>query len=311
MCLFSNWAVACEKRKAQYERTLSEHAFTEEAFLTLVSAYSRADAEELRRETEAYSERKAAAEGAYAAAQAAVSGKEKPELQRLSEESAEADRIYREKQERFQNLQELLRRNESALSALLPRAEERQRVIHENEVLDRLYLRLSGKVTGGRMDIETYVQRYYLERILGAANRRFTGMSGGQFELRLVPADQAGEGKNRGLDFLVYSFITGKEREVRTLSGGESFMAALALALGMADEIRASVSSINLDIMFIDEGFGSLDEASRQKAVRVLKEMAGSSRLIGIISHVTELKQEIEDQLLVEKDDHGSRARWV
>ena len=122
--------------------------------------------------------------------------------------------------------------------------------------------------------------------------------------------EKAGEGKNRGLDLMVYSNVTGKEREVRTLSGGESFMAALSLALGLADQIQESSSAIQLDMMFIDEGFGSLDEHSRNQAVRVLQEMAGGSRLIGIISHVTELKQEIEDQLLVQKDETGSHVRW-
>ena len=108
----------------------------------------------------------------------------------------------------------------------------------------------------------------------------------------------------------VYSTVTGKEREVRTLSGGESFMAALSLALGMADQIQESSAAVNLDMMFIDEGFGSLDEHSRNQAVKVLQEMAEGSRLIGIISHVTELKQEIEDQLIVNKDENGSRVRW-
>ena len=135
-------------------------------------------------------------------------------------------------------------------------------------------------------------------------------MSAGQFELRMTGSEEAGEGKNRGLDLMVYSAVTDREREIRTLSGGESFMAALSLALGMADQIRESSSSVNLDMMFIDEGFGSLDDHARSEAVRVLKDMAGGSRLIGIISHVTELKQEIEDQLLVRKDEDGSHVRW-
>lgn len=194
--------------------------------------------------------------------------------------------------------------------SLKPVMEERGKIMEEHRRLDELYNLLSGNVTGSRMDIETYVQRCYLERILYAANRRFDEMSAGQFELRMFDIDKAGKGKNRGLDLMVYSTVTGKEREVRTLSGGESFMAALCLALGMADQIQESAASVNLDMMFIDEGFGSLDEHSRDKAVRVLQEMAGGSRLIGIISHVTELKQEIEDQLIVRKDEEGSHVRW-
>ena len=110
---------------------------------------------------------------------------------------------------------------------------------------------------------------------------------------------------------MVYSFVTtDSEREINTLSGGESFMAALSLALGMADEIKESASGIDLDIMFIDEGFGSLDDHSRDEAVKVLMDMSEGSKLIGIISHVSELKQEIEDQLVVSKDDHGSHVKW-
>ena len=106
--------------------------------------------------------------------------------------------------------------------------------------------------------------------------------------------------------------MTGRqEREIRTLSGGESFMAALSLALGMADQIQERSAAIRLDIMFIDEGFGSLDEHARDQAVKVLKRMAGGQKLIGIISHVTELNQEIEDQLVVTRDERGSHTRWV
>ena len=176
--------------------------------------------------------------------------------------------------------------------------------------LDNLYRLVSGNVTGARMDLETYVQRFYLEQILDAANRRFLEMSAGQFELRMYDLEKAGEGRNKGLDLMVYSTVTGTVREIRTLSGGESFMAALSLALGMADQIQESSAAIHLEIMFIDEGFGSLDEHSRQQAVRVLQEMAAGNRLTGIISHVTELKQEIDDQLIVTKDDEGSHVRW-
>jgi len=188
--------------------------------------------------------------------------------------------------------------------------EKRKAVVEEHARIDALYRMTSGNVSGSRMDLETFVQRYYLERILYAANRRFQEMSAGQFELRMYDLKKAGEGKNRGLDLMVYSTVTGKEREVRTLSGGESFMAALSLALGMADQIKQSSAAINLDMMFIDEGFGSLDEHSRNQAVRVLQEMAEGSRLIGIISHVSELKQEIEDQLIVTKDENGSHVKW-
>ena len=123
-------------------------------------------------------------------------------------------------------------------------------------------------------------------------------------------AEKGAHGANKGLALSVYSTITGQERDIKTLSGGESFMAALSLALGLSDQIQANTSAINLDIMFIDEGFGSLDDHARDQAIKVLKRLSGGDKLIGIISHVTELKQEMDNQLIVTKDEHGSHAQW-
>ncbi len=297
-------------REEKYRAALLENGLEEEEYHEILKNTKPEDADRLQREIEEAAKEKAAAEGAYQAAKETVGDAGHPDLSALSDQSDEKNSRYLTLSSALSRLQSVLGTNKKALSELVSKREERSRIMHENDIMNSLYSRLSGRVSGARMDIETFVQRYYLERILYHANRRFTVMSGAQYELRLLKAEDAGEGKNRGLDFMVYSFVTGKEREVRTLSGGESFMAALSLALGMADEIRESVPSINLDIMFIDEGFGSLDENARRSAVRVLKEMAGSSRLIGIISHVTELKAEIEDHLVVEKDERGSRIRW-
>ena len=203
-----------------------------------------------------------------------------------------------------------VRDNTESFTQLNERLTVRQEIIAEHARLDTLYRMVSGNIKGARMDLETYVQRYYMEQVLYAANSRFAEMSAGQFELRMYDIEKAGEGKNRGLDLMVYSTVTGREREIRTLSGGESFMAALALALGMADQIQMQAAAINLDILFIDEGFGSLDEHSRGQAVRVLKNMAEGNRLIGIISHVSELKQEIDNQLIVTRDEKGSHVAW-
>ena len=210
----------------------------------------------------------------------------------------------------FKQYEDDAKTNVKVYHTLAPKMEEHKTIINQYTKLDTLYKLISGNVTGSRMDLETYVQRYYLEKILYAANHRLYDMSAGQFELQMYELEEAGEGTNKGLDLMVYSTVTRKVREVRTLSGGESFMAALSLALGMADQIQEASAAINLDIMFIDEGFGSLDEHSRNQAIKVLQEMAGSSRLIGIISHVTELKHEIEDQLIVTRDETGSHVTW-
>lgn len=239
-----------------------------------------------------------------------IEGKEKPDLEeiqvRLKDAEHEKIRVYQRRDE----IREYSNTAESVKKQLLPTMENRKTVIAQKDRLDKVYNCLAGKISGARMDIETFAQRYYLERILEAANNRFMNMSRGQFELRMHSVDKAGAGGNKGLDLLVYSTVNAQEREINTLSGGESFMAALALALGMSDVIQAKSAAVNLDIMFIDEGFGSLDDHSRNEAIKVLKKMAGGSKLIGIISHVTELKQEIDDLLYVTKDDKGSRAEW-
>ena len=187
--------------------------------------------------------------------------------------------------------------------------EDRHKISEDYECSKALFDKFAGKVSGSRMDIETFVQRYYLQQILQAANQRLAVMCDEQYELRMCELDKAGDGRNKGLDLMVYSPITNQEREVRTLSGGESFMAALSLALGMADQIQNS-GAIHLDMLYIDEGFGSLDARARSQAVKVLQQLAGESRTVGIISHVQELKQEIDDQLIVTKDAQGSHVKW-
>lgn len=297
-------------KKAAYMDFMQEKQMTEEAWKQLAKENSRDDEKELTDTVNAYREAKAAAIAQKKAANEAIGEAQKPDLDKIKAEKEETETVYQMAEKKYNQLKMDCKNNQEIFTALSARMEKRKAVVEEHARIDALYRMTSGNVSGSRMDLETFVQRYYLERILYAANRRFQEMSAGQFELRMYDLKKAGEGKNRGLDLMVYSTVTGKEREVRTLSGGESFMAALSLALGMADQIKQSSAAINLDMMFIDEGFGSLDEHSRNQAVRVLQEMAEGSRLIGIISHVSELKQEIEDQLIVTKDENGSHVKW-
>ena len=297
-------------RLAAYETVLKEKAITESLWQNIVSSHRKEEVAQLQQKISEYNTTRIAAQSAADTAKQTIAGRPKPEVAALQTAADAAEEKLTAVQRDLQDTKNLLGKNSVACDALACNLEANGKIAHEFGRIALLYDRLNGKTTDARMDIETFVQRYYLERILLAANHRFREMSAGQFELRMTGEEQAGKGKNRGLDLMVYSVVTGKEREIRTLSGGESFMAALSLALGMADQIQESSASLNLDVMFIDEGFGSLDEHSRNQAVRVLKQMAGGSRLIGIISHVSELKQEIEDQLLVTKDEYGSHARW-
>lgn len=299
-----------EARKEEYRDILAGSGLSEKERQELAEAHSREEAKQLQAEAEELRNRKAGYLGAKEAARKTIGDSARPDPEKLQQLLQEAERMLRQEEERGEQIREILRADEGVLSALQPKQAEREQRAAEYGRISRLFSQLAGRVSGSRMDIETYVQRYYLEQILRSANLRFRELSAGQLELRMVGAGEAGAGKNRGLDLLVYSTVTGKEREVRTLSGGESFLAALSLALGMADQICRSSSAVHLDMMFIDEGFGSLDDHSRAEAVRILRYMAGSERLIGIISHVTELKQEIEDKLMVTRDDTGSSVRW-
>ena len=146
--------------------------------------------------------------------------------------------------------------------------------------------------------------------MIRCANRHLERMAAGQFLLKCRSLENLSTQGNAGLDLDVYSLITGKVRDVKTLSGGESFMAALALALGMTDVITQAVGAVHIDTLFIDEGFGSLDENAREQAIRILQGLSGGSRLVGIISHVTELKEQIEQKLVVTKGKSGSKVEW-
>lgn len=297
-------------KKKAYRDCLAKTKLTESGWKELTSLYEKEDIDLFQRKVTDHRLKRQTAQALKEAAAEAIGERKKPVLEILEAQREQAEENLKRIKERLACEQEKERDNRSVYRELAPRAKEREKTIEEHARLDRLYRMVSGNLTGARMDLETFVQRYYLEKILRAANRRFLEMSVGQFELRMVSPERAGEGKNRGLDLMVYSNVTGKEREIRTLSGGESFMAALALALGMADQIKESTSAIHLDMMFIDEGFGYLDEHSRHQAVSVLKEMAEGKRLIGIISHVAELKQEIEEKLVVYKNEAGSFAKW-
>ena len=159
-----------------------------------------------------------------------------------------------------------------------------------------------------RITFEAYAQMAYFERIIARANTRFMIMSGGQYELKRRTAGENNRSQS-GLELDVIDHYNGTERSVRTLSGGESFMAALSLALGLSDEVQSEAGGIRLDTMFVDEGFGSLDEEALRQAMKALMELSEGNRLVGIISHVGELKEQISRQVFVTKERAGgSRA---
>lgn len=201
--------------------------------------------------------------------------------------------------------------NEKAGNKLMVLWKERKNLEKEFNVIHTLYRTANGKLSGSvSLDFQTYVQRQYFNRMIQAANRRLKVMTEGGLLLQCRDLAALGKQGEVGLDLDVYSVATDKIRDVKTLSGGESFMAALSMALGMADIIQSTAGNVRMDAMFIDEGFGSLDEESRMRAIRILKELAGEKRLIGIISHVSELKEQIGRKLVVRKNETGSHVDW-
>ncbi len=171
----------------------------------------------------------------------------------------------------------------------------------------------NGTLSGKRkIELETYIQMAYFDRILRLANLRLLTMSNGQYELK---RDEEGENRKEkaGLELSVIDHYNGTQRSVRTLSGGESFQASLSLALGLSDEIQSYAGGIQMDSMFVDEGFGSLDEEALEQAMKALVRLTEGNRLVGIISHVSELKEKIEKKIVVTKcrNSEGITSRAV
>lgn len=299
-----------EEFNQQYQQTMAEKSLDEAQWRQLTADYDAEEPDRLQKEVSDFDQRKSKAEGQCATAQNAIAGREKPDMAKLEAASKAAESALKEASDALEAAKHLRLNNEKVLEDLREGREPLAEACKAANTAQHLSDVMAGTESGNRMNLETFVQRSYMEKILCDANRRFRDMSNGQFELKLIPVEDAGEGKNKGLDLEVYSIVTGKTRSVNTLSGGESFMAALSLALGMADQIQAATAAIHLDVMFIDEGFGSLSDNARNEAVNILKEMAGKQRQIGIISHVSELKDEIENQLIVKKDDRGSHISW-
>lgn len=299
-----------EEFNQQYQQTMAEKSLDEAQWQALTANYDAEEPDCLQKVVSDFDQRKSKAEGQCATAQNAIAGREKPDMAKLEAASEKAESALKEVSDALKAAENLHSGNAKVLKDLREGREPLAKACQAANTAQHLSDVMGGSESGNRMNLETFVQRSYMEKILCDANRRFRDMSNGQFELKLINVEDAGEGKNKGLDLEVYSIVTGKTRSVNTLSGGESFMAALSLALGMADQIQAATAAIHLDVMFIDEGFGSLSDNARNEAVNILKEMAGKQRQIGIISHVSELKDEIENQLIVKKDDRGSHISW-
>lgn len=304
---------ALEAAALAWENSWKEQGFdTEEACLQ--ARASAADMEAWKRTRAAYDQELLRSRERTAQLEKQLAGQERTaaEVLQTLADRRETCRQEREKLEADSGqLAAVWGRNRKALENLkrLWKGQETQE--KEYRLLRHLFQTANGRLSGtAGLDFQTWVQRQYFQRMIQAANRRLNVMADGQFLLQCRSLDALGKQGEVGLDLDVYSMVTGKVRDVKTLSGGESFLTALAMALGMADVIQSTAGYVQIDAMFIDEGFGSLDEESRMRAIRILQDLAGGKRLIGIISHVQELKSQIDRKLIVKKDEKGSHVYW-
>lgn len=226
------------------------------------------------------------------------------DLQALqAEESIWLDKKKKAKQ-RFADVQSSLIQNQKVLEGIKQKVEQSIKTEQERAWLQTLSDTMNGTMSGKqKITLETYIQMTYFDRILARANTKFMVMSKGQYELKR--RTENGKKSQVGLELDIIDHYNGTERNIQTLSGGESFQASLSLALGLSEEIQSMSGGIQLDTMFIDEGFGSLDEDALQQAIRILQELSDGNRLIGIISHVADLKEKMEKQIVVKKEKFG------
>lgn len=299
------------KTEKEYAKLLEKSGFiSEETYhLAILPERSRS---KLEREEKEYESQCLRQQSEQKLLEKQVSGKTYTDTTELNEQLKAEKQALKETEKTYMELHTAYENDRSVLQNCAVYLEKGKKLESEDQVIKSLSKTANGRLSGSaKIDFETYIQRQYFKQIIHEANKRLLTMSNHQFILKLKEEANTGRKTNEGLDLSVYSLVTDSERDVKTLSGGESFLAALAMALGLSDIVERSAGAIHPDMMFIDEGFGSLDAQSRQQAIEVLAELAGDSRMVGIISHVTELKEQIDRKLVVSRTDKGSRVVWT
>lgn len=299
------------KTEKEYAKLLEKSGFVSEETYHLAILPERSRSK-LEREEKEYESQCLRQQSEQKLLEKQVSGKTYTDTTELNEQLKAEKQALKEAEKTYMELHTAYENDRSVLQNCAVYLEKGKKLESEDQVIKSLSKTANGRLSGSaKIDFETYIQRQYFKQIIHEANKRLLTMSNHQFILKLKEEANTGRKTNEGLDLSVYSLVTDSERDVKTLSGGESFLAALAMALGLSDIVERSAGAIHPDMMFIDEGFGSLDAQSRQQAIEVLGELAGDSRMVGIISHVTELKEQIDRKLVVNRTDNGSRAVWA
>ena len=293
-----------------FEQKRAAHGFEDEASYRLAKR-TNAEIERLDREIRNFDEQKRTLAAQTHELEDKLSGRQRTDLAALQNRRAAA----LDRQAKAENAEKAMVRkltlHESAEREIRQANAAIQKKRGKWQIIQELYTCCAGIAAGNpraKLTFEAYVQQYYFRFVVAAANKRLTRLTDGMFTLRVM-REAANRVSQSGLDLEVLDRSTGQARDVSTLSGGESFLASLALALGLSDAVQSQSGQIRMDAMFIDEGFGSLDENALRSSIDVLLELADGKRLIGIISHVQELEERIDKQIVVTKTPNGSTVR--
>lgn len=290
-----------------FAQGLAEHGFTDVRDFEL-AVLSAASVARLEKAIRTHYEQRQSLSDQLSRLQEKLKGKEPSDLTALENRQAELDAAQKKADADEKAVSARVSLHEDVYREIQAALRQRQRREEHWAVVRDLYDCCSGKAGGNRrakLTFETYVQQYYFKQVVAAANKRLTILTDGLFTLR-CREEAADRVHQSGLDLDVLDHSTGQWRDVSTLSGGESFLASLALALGLSDVVQGQSGAIRMEAMFIDEGFGTLDENALRNSLRVLSSLADGKRLIGIISHVQGLKEKIDRQIVVSKTLRGS-----
>lgn len=222
---------------------------------------------------------------------------------------SEIDVIIKDQNDRITSLSSRKEINGNVITKIIKAQKDIEKISSKRQELKELSDVATGAI-GDKMSFETYVQSLYFKRVLFFANLRLKKMTSGRYEL--IPREKSDDNRSKfGLDIDVFDNYTGSSRPSETLSGGESFMAALSLALGLSDMIQRMNGGIRVDTLFVDEGFGSLDQDTLKASLSMLSELSESNVLIGIISHVEALKQQVDRKIIVCNNDHTRHGSYI
>ena len=286
------------------EKLAAEDALTHEEAVARTWLVADQELDELNRQITQYETHEEQLKKDIKQLEESLSDHERPDLVSLEESkqaAIKAAEIQASQVTRAETDKALASKELKAIEKILSQQADSQAAFQS---LSQLYEAMDGKTGGDKLDLETYVLQSYLEQILSYANAHFINhLSNNRYQFEL-PEEARDRRSNRGLDINVYDNETGESRSTDTLSGGETFIAALSIALSLSEVVQNSSRGVPIDALFIDEGFGSLDQETLQKAMQVLEEI-GENRLVGVISHIEEMKATIRQQLVIKKTGNG------